>query len=167
MCTLIILLSALTKSQKENPKFGISVFSEIPNLGILKTRKSQIWDFRNPKFGISEITEIPNLGFSFWDCEQIPKINPKRKSQKKSQKKSQTDFTQVVGGDFGWSATSWEAILTGKSPQIACFRACGAPWDADSGWSRAPCVGFFLPKVVVFGVRRGTITSSCFNNVFS
>ena len=81
MCTLIILLSALT--------------NKIPK------GKSQIWDFRVfriPKFGISEITEIPNLGFSFWDCEQIPKINPKRKSQKKSQKKSQTDFTQVKAG---------------------------------------------------------------------
>ena len=31
---------------------------------------------------------------------------------------SATEY-DFVGGDFGWSATSWEAILTGKSPQIA------------------------------------------------
>ena len=104
MCTLIILLSALTKSQnmdllllrirtklsdtwvksvwdffwdffwdflylgfifgicsqsqKENPKFGISVISEIPNLGILKTRKSQIWDF---PFGILFVNADNNI----------------------------------------------------------------------------------------------------------
>ena len=35
------------------------------------------------------------------------------------------------------STTSWEAIFDAalveyrpKSPKIACFRACGAPWDA-------------------------------------
>ena len=80
MCTLIILLSALT--------------NKIPK------GKSQIWDFcvfRNPKFGNSENTKIPNLGFSksqIWDFRnhRNPKFgifllglrtNPKNKSQKK------------------------------------------------------------------------------------
>ena len=36
----------ILQSQKENPKFGISVFSENPNFGI---PKSQIWDFRKHK----------------------------------------------------------------------------------------------------------------------
>ena len=53
-----------------------------------------------------------------------------------------------VGGIFDAALVEYRP----KSPKIACFRACGAPWDADSGWSRAPWDGKFLPKVVVFGV---------------
>ena len=68
-----------------------------------------------------------------------------------------------MGGDFGWSARAWEAILTGVSPQIApnrLFSRLRRSVGRDSGWSRAPWDVIFLPKVVVFGVRRGTISSS-------
>ena len=68
-----------------------------------------------------------------------------------------------MGGDFGWSARAWEAILTGVSPQIApnrLFSRLRRSVGRDSGWSRAPWDGKFLPKVVVFGVRRGTISLS-------
>ena len=67
------------------------------------------------------------------------------------------------------STTSWEAILTplwwsiapnAKSPKIACFPRLRRSVGRDSGWSRAPWDVIFLPKVVVFGVRRGTISLS-------
>ena len=47
-----------------------------------------------------------------------------------------------------------------KSPQIACFRACGAPRDAIRVGVARRGTYFFLPKVVVFGGRRGTIISA-------
>ena len=56
------------------------------------------------------------------------------------------------------STTSWEAILTPFWWSIAPNRLKSPVF----AWSRAPCDGKFLPKVVVFGVRRGTISwSTC------
>ena len=61
---------------------------------------------------------------------------------------SATEY-DFVGGDFGWSATSWEAILTGKSPQIApnrLFSRLRRSVGRDSGWSRAPWDVLFFAK---------------------
>ena len=65
------------------------------------------------------------------------------------------------------STTSWEAFLTPlwwsiapnrlKSPVFAPAALRGTRFGLES---RAVGRNFFLPKVVVFGVRRGTISSS-------
>ena len=67
---------------------------------------------------------------------------------------SPTEY-DFVGGDF-------ESRFGGVSPRIApnrLFSRLRRSVGRDSGWSRAPWDVFFLPKVVVFGVRRGTISS--------
>ena len=66
MCTLIILLSALSLTNK------------IPK------GKSQIWDFcvfRNPKFGNSENTKIPNLGFPKTQIKERKRTDLPRNSE--------------------------------------------------------------------------------------
>ena len=71
---------------------------------------------------------------------------------------SPTEY-DFVGGDFDAALVEYRP----KSPQIApnrLFSRLRRSVGRDSGWSRAPWDGKFLPKVVVFGVRRGTISLS-------
>ena len=85
MCTLIILLSALTKSQNMDLLL-LRIRTKLSDTWV-KSVWDFFWDFfwdfllgfifgicsqsqkENPKFGISVFSEIPNLGF--------PKENPK------------------------------------------------------------------------------------------